>query len=62
MIQIETKIHRYELSWHSQRQDSFDAIRLTWITLGTKTREVEKKKKNTEAQKNIKNVTLDSML
>ena len=32
--------------WHSQRQGSFDALRLTWITIGTKRRKVEKKKKN----------------
>ena len=43
--------------WHSQRQGSFDAIRLTWIAIGTKRREVEKKKKNTKTKKNIKNVT-----
>ena len=48
--------------WHSQGQGSFDAIRLTWIALGTKRREVEKKKKNTKTKKNIKNVTIDSML
>ena len=30
--------------WHSQRQDSFDALRLTWIVIGTKRRKVEKKK------------------
>ena len=46
--------------WHSQNQGSFDVIRLTWIALGTKRREVEKKKKKTKT-KNIKNVTLDSM-
>ena len=40
--------------WHSQKQGSFDAIRLTWITLGTKRREVEKKKKNAKIKKNIK--------
>ena len=32
--------------WHSQRQGSFDALRLTWIAIGTKRRKVEKKKKN----------------
>jgi len=42
-------------------QGSFDAIRLTWIALGTKRREVKKQKKNTKIKKNIKNVTLDSM-
>ena len=42
--------------WHSQKEGSFDAIRLTWIALGTKTREVEKKKKNKKITKNIKNV------
>ena len=31
--------------WHSQKQGSFDAIRLTWIAIGIKRREVEKKKK-----------------
>ena len=54
MTQTETKIHHHELSWHSQRQDSFDAIRLTWIAIGTKRREVEKK--NTKTKKNIKNI------
>ena len=47
--------------WHSQNQGSFDAIRLTWIALGTKRREVEKKRENTKAKKNLKNVTLDSI-
>ena len=46
--------------WHSQKQGSFDAIRLTWVALGTKRREVEKKK-NTKTKKNIKHVTIDSM-
>ena len=32
--------------WHSQRQGSFDALRLTWIAIGTKRRKVEKKKNN----------------
>ena len=36
--------------WHSQRQGSFDAIRLTWIVIGTRKREVEKKKKNTKTK------------
>ena len=40
--------------WHLQKQGSFDAIRLTWIALGAKRREVEKKKKNTKTKKNIK--------
>ena len=30
--------------WHSQRQGSFDAIRLTWIEIVTKRRKVERKK------------------
>ena len=47
--------------WHSQRQGSFDAIRLTWIAIGTRKREVEKKKKNTKT-KYIKKVTIDSIL
>ena len=47
--------------WHSQRQGSFDAIRLTWIAIGTRKREVEKKKKNTKI-KYIKKVTIDSIL
>ena len=47
--------------WHSHSQGSFDAIRLTWIALGRKRREVEKKKKRTKTKKNIKNVTFDSM-
>ena len=47
--------------WHSQRQDSFDAIRLTWIAIGTRKREVENKKKNTKI-KYIKKVTIDSIL
>ena len=46
--------------WHSQRKDSFDAIRLTWIAIGTRKREVEKKKKNTKI-KYIKK-TIDSIL
>ena len=37
--------------WHPQRQGSFDAIRLTWITIGIRKREVEKKKKNTKVHK-----------
>ena len=36
--------------WHSQRQGSFDAIRLTWIAIGTKKREAEKKRKNTKTK------------
>ena len=49
--------------WHSQRQDSFDAIRLTWIAIGTRKREVEKKKKKKNTKiKYIKNVTIDSIL
>ena len=32
----------------------FDAIRLTWIAIGTKRRKVEKKRKNTKTKKNIK--------
>ena len=40
--------------WHLQKQGSFDAIILSWIAIGTKRREVEKKKKKTK--KNIKNV------
>ena len=47
--------------WHSQRQGSFDAIRLTWIAIDTRKREVEKKKKNTKI-KYIKKVTIDSIL
>ena len=31
--------------WHSHGQGSFDAIRLTWIAIGTRMSEVEKKKK-----------------
>ena len=41
--------------WPSKKQDSFDAIRLTWIALGAKRREVEKKKKNTKT-KNTKKI------
>ena len=52
MIQTETKIHHHELSMAVAI--SFDAIRLTWIALGTKRREVENKKKNIKTQKNIK--------
>ena len=40
--------------WHSQRQGSFDAVRLTWIAIGIRMSEVEKKKK-----KNTKMVTID---
>ena len=47
--------------WYSQRQGSFDAIRLTWIAIGTRKREVEKKKKNTKI-KYIKKVIIDSIL
>ena len=36
--------------WHSQRQDSFDAIRLTWIAIDIRKREVAKKKKNTKTK------------
>ena len=46
--------------WHSQRQGSFDVIRLTWIAIGTRKREVEKKK-NTKT-KYIKMVIIDSIL
>ena len=45
-----------------QKQGSFDAIRLTWITIGTKRREVKKNKKNKKTKKNIKNATIDSIL
>ena len=48
--------------WHSQGQSSFDAIRLTWIAIGTKRREVEKKKNNIKNKEEHKNVTIDSML
>ena len=48
--------------WHSHRQGSFDAIRLTWIAINTKRREVEKKKKNTKNKEEHKNITIDSML
>ena len=37
--------------WHSQRQVFLDAIRLTWIAIGTRKKEVEKKKKNTKKQR-----------
>ena len=59
MIQTETKIHRHELSVDSQKQGSFDAIRLTWIAIGTRRREVEKKKENTNKVHN--QVTIDSI-
>ena len=48
--------------WHSQRQGSFDAIRFTWIAIGTKKREVEKKKKNKKNKEEHKKLTIDSML
>ena len=47
--------------WNSQRQGSFDAIRLAWIAIVTRKREVEKKKKNTET-KYTKKVNIDSIL
>jgi len=47
--------------WHSQRQGSFDAIRLTWIATGTTRRGVEKKKKNTKNEEEHKNTTIDSI-
>ena len=34
--------------WHSQKQGSFDTIRLTWIAIGIKRRDVEKKQKNSK--------------
>ena len=51
MIQNETKVHRHELSV-TLAKASFDAIRLTWIAIGTKRREVKKKKKM-KTNKNI---------
>jgi len=48
--------------WHSQRQGSFDTIRLTWIAIGTKRREVAKKENNTKNKEEHENVTIDSML
>ena len=39
--------------WHSQGQGSFDAIRLTWIAIGTKRRKVERKKKNTKIKEEL---------
>ena len=47
--------------WNSQRQGTFDALRLTWIAIGIRKGEVEKKKKSTKI-KYIKKVTIDSIL
>ena len=48
--------------WHSQKQGSFDAIRLTWIAIGIRNREVEKKKKSTKNKEEHKNITIGLML
>ena len=42
-------------------QDSFDAIRLTWIVIGTKRRKVERRKKKNTKNKELTNVTIDSI-
>ena len=63
MIQTETKIYRHELSVALAKARLFRSIRLTWIAIGTKRREVEKKKKkSTKNKQELKNVTIDSML
>ena len=48
--------------WHLQGQGSFDAIRLTWITIGTKRRKVKRKKKNTKDKEELTNAVIDSIL
>ena len=44
--------------WHLQMQGSFDAIRLTWIAIGTKRKKVERKKKNTKNKEELTNATI----
>ena len=48
--------------WHSQRQGSFDAIRLTWIAIGTKKKRSRKEEEYKKNKEEYKNVTIDSML
>ena len=46
--------------WHSQRQGSFDALRLTWIAIGTKKKSREEEEE--QKQSTYKRETSDSIL
>ena len=39
--------------WHSQGQDSFDAIRLTWIAIGTKRKKQKGRRRTQKIKKNL---------
>jgi len=46
---------------HSQGQGSFDAIRLTWIAVGTKRRKIEWKK-NIKNKEELTNTIINSIM
>ena len=48
--------------WYSQRQGSFDTIRLTWIAIGTKKKKSRKEKEEHKNREELTNATIDSIL
>ena len=62
MTQTETKFIVMRYKWHSQRQGSFDAIRLTWIVIDTKKKKSRKKEEEHKKNKELTNATIDSIL